>query len=92
MKAIVHTQYGPPDVLQFTDIAKPTANDDEVLIKLYAASANPLDLFHMRGVPMIRLIPGLRTLKQQVLDVAEALRYLEEGHAQGKIVLTVEHF
>ena len=33
MKAIVHTQYGPPDVLQFTEVAKPTFKDDEVLIK-----------------------------------------------------------
>ncbi len=72
MKAIVHTQYGPPDVLQFTEVAKPTPKDDEVLIKLYAAAVNPLDLFHMRGVPIIRLLPGLRTPKQQVLgcDIA----------------------
>lgn len=72
MKAIVHTKYGPPDVLQFKEIAIPTPADDEVLIKLYAASVNPLDLFSMRGAPLIRLIPGLRTPKHQVLgcDVA----------------------
>jgi NADPH:quinone reductase-like Zn-dependent oxidoreductase len=72
MKAIVHTQFGPPDVLQFTDVPKPTPADDEVLIKIYAASVNPLDLFSMRGAPLIRLIPGLRTPKHQVLgcDIA----------------------
>ncbi len=72
MKAIVRTQYGPPDVLQFTEVAKPTPRDSEVLIKLYAASVNPLDLFHMRGAPLIRLIPGLRTPKHKVLgcDIA----------------------
>jgi NADPH:quinone reductase-like Zn-dependent oxidoreductase len=72
MKAIVRTQYGPPDVLQFTEVAKPTPTADEVLIALYAASVNPLDLFSMRGAPIIRLIPGLRTPKQQVLgcDIA----------------------
>src|SRR6267143_447018 len=72
MKAIVHTQYGPPGVLQFTEVAKPTPTADEVLIALYAASVNPLDLFSMRGAPIIRLIPGLRTPKQQVLgcDIA----------------------
>src|SRR5208337_4539773 len=72
MKAIVRTHYGPPDVLQFKEVAKPTPADDEVLIKLYAAAVNPLDLFQMRGAPLIRLIPGLRTPKRQVLgcDIA----------------------
>jgi NADPH:quinone reductase-like Zn-dependent oxidoreductase len=72
MKAIVRTQYGPPEVLQFTEVEKPTPKDNEVLIKLYAASVNPLDLFSMRGAPLIRLIPGLRTPKHQVLgcDIA----------------------
>ncbi len=67
MKAVVRTQYGPPEVLQFTEVEKPTPKDNEVLIKLYAASVNPLDLFSMRGAPLIRLIPGLRTPKHQVL-------------------------
>jgi NADPH:quinone reductase-like Zn-dependent oxidoreductase len=53
MKAVVRTQYGPPDVLQFTEVEKPTPKDNEVLIKLYAASVNPLDLFSMRGAPLI---------------------------------------
>jgi NADPH:quinone reductase-like Zn-dependent oxidoreductase len=72
MKAIVRTQYGPPDVLQFTDVEKPTPKDNEVLIKLYAASVNPLDLFHLRGAPWNRHIPGLRTPKQPVIgcDIA----------------------
>jgi len=72
MKAIVRPQYGPPDVLQFMEVAKPTPKKNEVLIKLYAASVNPLDLFHMRGAPLFRRIPGLRTPKQQVLgcDIA----------------------
>jgi NADPH:quinone reductase-like Zn-dependent oxidoreductase len=72
MKAIVRAQYGPPDVLQFTDVAKPTPNSHEVLIKLYAASVNPLDLFHMKGAPWNRRIPGLRTPKHKVIgcDIA----------------------
>jgi len=72
MKAIVRTQYGPPDVVRFTEVATPTPADGEVLIKVYAASVNPLDLYCMRGAPMIRLIPGLRIPKQKVLgcDVA----------------------
>jgi NADPH:quinone reductase-like Zn-dependent oxidoreductase len=69
MKAIVRTQYGPPDVLQFTEIENPTPKDNEVLIKVCAASVNPLDLFTMRGAPLIRLIPGLRTPKDKRIGV-----------------------
>jgi NADPH:quinone reductase-like Zn-dependent oxidoreductase len=72
MKAIVCTQYGPPDVLQFKDIAKPTPADNEILIKLHAASVNPLDFFTMRGAPLIRLIPGLRTPKDKRIGVDTA--------------------
>ena len=72
MKAILHTKYGPPDVLQFADVEKPTPKDHEVLIKLCAASVNPLDLFCLRGTPLIRSLPGLRTPKHPVLgcDIA----------------------
>ena len=56
MKAIVYTKYGPPDVLQFKEIATPTPADDEVLIKLYAASVNPRDWHFMRG--HVRLMGG----------------------------------
>ena len=72
MKAIVRKQYGPPDALQFTEVEKPTPKDNEVLIQLYAASVNPLDLFHIKGAPWNRRIPGLRTPKQPVIgcDIA----------------------
>ncbi len=57
MKAMVTTQYGPPDVLQLREIATPTPAEDQVLVKLYASSVNPLDGFLIRGplffVPMI---------------------------------------
>jgi NADPH:quinone reductase-like Zn-dependent oxidoreductase len=68
MKAIVCTKYGPPDVLEFQDIAIPTPADNEVLIKLYAASVNPVDLHLMRGKPFfLRLMSGgLRTPKRKV--------------------------
>src|SRR6267154_2718046 len=72
MKAIVRKQYGRPDALQFTEVEKPTPKDTEVLIQLYAASVNPLDLFHIKGAPWNRVIPGLRTPKQPIIgcDIA----------------------
>jgi NADPH:quinone reductase-like Zn-dependent oxidoreductase len=72
MKAIIRTRYGPPDVVQFAEVEKPAPADNEVLIKLYAASVNPVDLFCMKGAPLIRSIPGLRTPKLKVLgcDIA----------------------
>jgi NADPH:quinone reductase-like Zn-dependent oxidoreductase len=72
MKAIVHTRYGPPDVLQFAEVEIPTPKDNEVLLKLCAASVNPLDLFCLRGTPFIRVLSGLCTPKQPILgcDIA----------------------
>jgi NADPH:quinone reductase-like Zn-dependent oxidoreductase len=44
MKAIVCTKYGPPDVLQLQEVAKPTRKEDEILIRIYATSVNYGDL------------------------------------------------
>src|SRR5260221_446306 len=64
MKAIVYTHYGSPDVLQFKETEKPVPNAGEILVKIYAASANPLDWHLMRGAPFLaRLEGGLRKPK-----------------------------
>jgi NADPH:quinone reductase-like Zn-dependent oxidoreductase len=61
MKAIVYYKYGSPDVLQLEEIEKPIAGDNEVLIKIRAASVNPLDRGELKGAPYIfRIIFGLR--------------------------------
>jgi len=60
MKAIVYHSYGSPDVLKYEDIEKPTPGDNEVLIKVRAASVNPLDRGELKGVPYIfRIAFGL---------------------------------
>lgn len=62
MKAIISRCYGSPDVLTLEEIAKPTAADDELLVKIHAAAVNPLDWHYMRGSPYImRLDAGMGT-------------------------------
>ncbi len=59
MKAIVYTKYGPPDVLQLKEVEKPTPKDNEVLIKVHAASINDWDWGLLRGIPFVnRLMAG----------------------------------
>lgn len=73
MKAIVYDRYGSPDVLRLEEIAKPTPKDDQMLIRIHAASANPLDWHIMRGEPFLaRLEAGLTKPKNPFLgaDIA----------------------
>jgi len=58
MKAIVYHNYGSPNVLKLEEVQKPTPNDDEVLIKVHAASVNYGDLPVLRGEPLQRLMGG----------------------------------
>ena len=73
MKAVVYTKYGPPDVLQLEEVEKPTPKEDEVLVKVHAASVNPLDWHLMRAEPFLaRLEVGLLKPKNKILgaDIA----------------------
>ncbi len=60
MKAAVYTNYGTPDVVQVAEVEKPVPNDDQVLIKVRAASVNPVDWRLMKGEPRaLRIMPRL---------------------------------
>ncbi len=59
MKAIVYADYGSPDVLELKEIEKPVPNDNQVLVKVRAASANPLDWHYMRGTPYFMRVTGV---------------------------------
>lgn len=82
MKAISFTRYGSPDVLQFTETEQPAPKEYQVLVKVHAASANPLDWHSMRGAPvLVRLSGGLRKPKDQRLGVDFAGRVEAVGSA-----------
>jgi NADPH:quinone reductase-like Zn-dependent oxidoreductase len=70
MKAVVHCDYGKPDVLQVMDIEKPTPDDTQMLVRVRAASLNPLDGHMMRGMLLVRLMGnGLRKPKDTRIGV-----------------------
>lgn len=73
MKAVICTKYGSPDILQINEVEKPVPKDNEVLIKIRAASTNPYDWHIMRGEPIFfRLMMGLQKPKNEILgnDIA----------------------
>ena len=68
MKAIVRETYGSPDVLHLVEVPIPTLGDDEVLVRVRAASANAGDWHLLRGTPLpFRLVAGLRTPKFRII-------------------------
>jgi NADPH:quinone reductase-like Zn-dependent oxidoreductase len=78
MKAIRYCEYGSPDVVKFDEVEKPIADDNQVLIKVRAASLNALDAYMIRDAWLNRLIFGLRKprdtrLGRDVAGVVEAV-------------------
>ena len=73
MKAIIFEEYGSPDVLKLADIEKPAPQDNEVLVRIVAAAANPLDWRRMRASPwLVRTSEGWSKPKNPILgaDIA----------------------
>ena len=73
MKAVVYTKYGSPAVLQLQEIEKPIPKENEVLVKVYAASVNSWDWDLLKGKPfLVRIIGGLFKPRHKILgaDIA----------------------
>jgi NADPH:quinone reductase-like Zn-dependent oxidoreductase len=72
MRAIVQDRFGKPDVLELREVDQPEVGDDEVLVRVRAASVNPADWYAMAGFPYVaRPQMGLRTPRARLgLDVA----------------------
>jgi NADPH:quinone reductase-like Zn-dependent oxidoreductase len=70
MRAVVHNVYGSPDVLEIQEIDKPDVTDDGVLVRVRAASINPVDWYGVTGKPYVaRIQGGLRKPKSNRLGV-----------------------
>ena len=83
MKAVVRRCYGPPDVLAIDEIEKPVPEDNQLLVKVQAASVNPADWHFVRGEPyMMRLESGFGTPK----DVRVGIDFAGTVEAVGKDV------
>lgn len=63
MKAAVYHRYGPPEVIRVEEVEKPVPKGNEVLVKVRAASVNPVDWHGLRGKPFIMRLGGLRKPK-----------------------------
>jgi len=67
MKAITYHSYGSADVLGLEDVALPSITDDELLVRVGAASINRADWFMLSGTPyLLRLMAGLRRPRHPV--------------------------
>jgi NADPH:quinone reductase-like Zn-dependent oxidoreductase len=88
MKAIVYQGFGSPDILRCEEIDKPIPGDDEVLIKVRAASVNPLDWKLMKGGPFIlRLLLGVGKpkIRRPGVDVAGQVEAVGRNVTQFKL-------
>ena len=84
MKAIVYHNYGSPDVLRLEEIAKPVPNDNQVLVRVRAASVNPLDWHYMEGTPYLVRLLDFGLLKPKVVRLG--VDYAGTVEAVGKNV------
>ena len=82
VKAIVYTEYGPPDVLRLEELETPVPGEGELLIKIYASSVNYSDWAFLSGKRFeVRMVQGLRKPKHTILGKDVAGRVEAIGHS-----------
>lgn len=82
MKAITYHRYGGPEVLEYGDVARPTAAEGQVLVRVHATSINAADYRLMRADPfLVRMTKGLRRPRLPILgvDVAGVIEAVGPG-------------
>ena len=80
MKAIVYTEYGPPEVLQLKEVKKPVPRDNEVLIRVHATTATAAEGLMRRGEPRIgRIVLGFRKPRRKILGLELAVEIESTG-------------
>ncbi|MBT8282068.1 MAG: NAD(P)-dependent alcohol dehydrogenase [Muriicola sp.] len=80
MKACLYRKYGPPDVLQLSEIPRPVPNAKELLVKVMATSVNRTDCANLRAKPAImRLSMGLFKPRNQILGTEFSGEVIETG-------------
>jgi NADPH:quinone reductase-like Zn-dependent oxidoreductase len=82
MRAIVCEAYGPPEVLQLKEVAQPVPKENEVLIRVRAASAGPADSALRKGDPyLVRLVYGLKQPRLAIIGAELAGEIVAVGTA-----------
>lgn len=84
MKAVVYTEYGSPDLLEYKEVATPVPKDDEALIKVHATSVNRSDWEGLIGQPLYARIGGLFKPRRHILgsDIAGVVAAVGKNYKQ----------
>jgi NADPH:quinone reductase-like Zn-dependent oxidoreductase len=85
MKAVVHLQYGRPNLLELRDVERPQIEDDQVLLRVQAASVNPVEWYGVTGFLPARLGGGLRRPKSAAVGADVAGRVEAVGKDVGDL-------
>src|SRR5262245_53195732 len=87
MKAVIYTNYGPPNRLQLREVEKPVPTADDVLVKVYAVSVNRSDWEGLIGKPLYARIGGLRKPSNPILgsDVAGRVEMVGKNNQDFKV-------
>ena len=99
MKAIFQDRFGPPDVLQLADTDPPEVGAGEVLVRVHAfvsqrlrplpSRQNREELLAVTGLIEGGKLTPVVGRTYPLADAVEGLRHVEQGHARGKVVVTV---